>query len=230
LTARADRYGVQWQEYLDAFQSLWDSPPRPVQWEVAFGNAPDEVGDENRERLPVVVFGVEDDVVRVRGRIDRIDVGAVGGKAVYTVIDYKLSRSPRTFNIDDVESGRALQLVLYAFAARRLGFLEADLFQFGFWSLTGDGFVCGLKQRTKAQKPLDPETAVSLERTLDRVLPRLVESIRNGQFPIVTGDPSETYNADHAAVARMASFRSVAEVLDKRLPVATASIPVGSEA
>jgi ATP-dependent helicase/DNAse subunit B len=218
LSQRAERFHAQWEGYLGCLGAQWDLPPLPTHLEVPFGNAPSEAGDEARERHPVVEFGEPTNPVRVRGRIDRIDLGSVDGKAVFTVIDYKLARSPKTFSAEDVELGRALQLVLYSFAAKRIGLVEAELFQFGFWSINGDGFTCGLKQRGKAVKPLDAETAGALEQSLDRVLPRLVDSIRSGRFPLVADDPAAMYNPDYSAVARVSSFRSVAETLAKTLP------------
>jgi hypothetical protein len=144
-----------------------------------------------------------------------VDTGSVAGQAVFNVIDYKMSRAPRRFATDDVEFGRALQLLVYSFAVRKLGLVDGDLFQFGYWSLNGDGFVCGLKQGPKAVKRLETEVATGLEDILNRVLPRLVQSIRQGIFPLVVDDPSETYNGDYNAVARLGPFRSVAEVLGK---------------
>lgn len=215
LAARAKRYGTQWDDYVTFLSALWDSPPTPAHWEVPFGNTPAEEGDHAGDQHPVVEFGMSDDIVRVRGRIDRVDTGSVAGRAVFNVIDYKMSRLPRRFAADDVELGRALQLLVYSFAVRKLGFVDGDLFQFGYWSLNGDGFVCGLKQGSKAVKRLEADVAAGLEDTLNRVLPRLVNSIRQGVFPLVVDDPSESYNGDYNAVARLAPFRSVAEVLAK---------------
>ncbi len=215
LAARAERYKTQSDEYIASLSSSWDSPPSPAYWEVPFGNTPSEEGDDAGEQHPVVEFGASDDIVRVRGRIDRVDTGAVAGRAVFNVIDYKMSRKPQRFSPEDVELGRTLQLLVYSFAVRKLGMLDGDLFQFGYWSLNGDGFVCGLKQRSRSIKMIEADVATSLDEALNRVLPRLAQSIRDGQFPLVIDDPAEPYNAEYNAVARLTPFRSVAEVLAK---------------
>lgn len=217
LAKHAGRYRPQWDRYTKSFQDLWDGPPKPSHFEVAFGNPPPEEGEDPGPRRPVVEFGANGERVRVRGRIDRIDLGSAAGATVFNVIDYKLSRKPARFTNEDIDSGRALQLALYAAAARRLGLVDGDLYQLAFWSLTGDGFVCGMKGGSKTLRPLDAESVGALEENLDRVLPLLADSIRAGKFPVVTDDPEESYNADYAAVARTGPFRSVAEVLEKRL-------------
>jgi len=152
----------------------------------------------------------------VRGRIDRIDLGNVDGQRAFNVIDYKLSKAS-CFTLDDLERGVALQLVVYACAARRLGLIDGDLFQIGFWVLKEDGFCCGLKQRGKKVSRIEPEVASTMEAALDRVLPQLAESIRSGYFPIVPEDDDERYNPDFKAVARTSQFRSVADVLEKTI-------------
>jgi ATP-dependent helicase/nuclease subunit B len=218
LGKKADQYGGQWDAYLRSLLPHWDGPPRPAYFEVPFGNVPEDEDGPSGTIHPVVEFGPDGERVRVRGKIDRVDLGTSRGQAVFNVIDYKLTASPRRFIAADVEFGRSLQLAVYAAAARRLGLVEGDLFQLAFWSLNGDGFVCGLKSGSKAVQPLDVGFATSLEQMLDHVLPRLAESIRSGKFPVVTDDPGESFNADYCAIARTGPFRAVAEILEKRLP------------
>lgn len=218
LTKRADRYGMQWSGYREALVACWDGPPMPTRFEVPFGNMVDDDGNAIEPVNERVEFGAKADSVRVRGQIDRIDVGRCDGRAVFNVIDYKLTKSPGRFEPEDLELGRSLQLAIYAAAARRLGLVDAELFQFGFWSLDGNGFVCGFKGRMKGIPSLDSEQIVWLEETLDRVIPQLADSIRAGQFPLVPDDPAEQFNADAAAVARLGQFRSVAEWLGKLRP------------
>lgn len=227
LSTRATRYGTQWEEYVKCLSSQWDAAPSPTFWEIPFGNTPAEEGDESNEQHPVVEFGDSSDPVRVRGRIDRVDTGSIAGRAVFNVIDYKMSRSPRRFSPEDVELGRSLQLLVYSFAVRKLGVLDADLFQFGYWSLNGDGFVCGLKS-SRGVKMLEAEVAGSLEEALNRALPKLVAAIRTGVFPLVTDDPAAEYNSEYNAVARLGPFRAVAEVLEK-VPVATSQLHASQE-
>ncbi|MGC1276479.1 MAG: PD-(D/E)XK nuclease family protein [Planctomycetaceae bacterium] len=229
LTKRADRYGVQWNGYLKALVASWDGPPTPARFEVPFGNMVDEDGHAIEPVNARVEFGTKADSVRVRGQIDRIDVGRCDGRDVFNVIDYKLTKSPGRFEPEDLELGRSLQLAIYAAAARRLGLVDAELFQLGFWSLDGKGFVCGFKGRMNGIPSLDSEQVAWLEETLDRVVPQLAESIRSGRFPVVPDDPGEQFNADAAAVARLGQFRSVAERLGKLRPGYEGAAATGEE-
>ncbi len=215
LLKHATRYGVQWEEYLKLLAECWDSLPRPVHFETPFGNMPEEERPPETAVNPRVAFGRDGEVVYVRGQIDRIDVGHCDGQPVFIVIDYKHSKSPKRFSLEDLELGLALQLAIYAVAAQRLRLVEAELYQLGFWSLTGKGFVCGFKGRQKGIVSLDAEQVTGLEASLDGVIPQLAESIRSGWFPIVPEDPDAKYNPDVVAVARAAQFGSVADLLGK---------------
>ena len=131
----------------------------------------------NRPRpAPCVTFGPDDAPVRVRGRIDRVDVGRRGGKQAFTVIDYKTRWTPR-YQFADIEMGLALQLAIYASAARRSGLLdpEASVFQMAYWTLTLGGCVVGLKGKSKSLEMLSPELVDDIERTLHDVLPKITE-------------------------------------------------------
>ena len=215
LTKQAGRYGSQWESYVAAMQPHWDALPLPKHFEVPFGNPPREEGDEDSERHQLVEFGPKGERVFVQGRIDRIDIGQVGGESVYNVIDYKLRRDPAAFDLDALETGRSLQLAVYACVARRMNLVDADLFQIGYWSIKGDGFVAGYKAGRKRLDRIDAELAESFDTILDRLLPQLVEQIRGGRFNVVTDDPEQRYNADCVAVARSTQFRAVAESLGK---------------
>ena len=71
---------------------------------------------------------------------------------MFNVVDYKSGRPPR-FNLEDVQSGRSLQLALYTLAALRfeLAGESAKPFQMGYWSLRESGFVTGIKGGRKNQ-------------------------------------------------------------------------------
>ncbi len=176
----ADLYCQQCEDYRAAIGDGWEEPPSPRFVELAFGNVPG-AGESTPEpaALPCVTFGPDDSPVRVRGRIDRIDVGRRGGKQVFTVIDYKTRWAPR-YQLADIELGLALQLAIYASAARRSGVLdpEASVFQMAYWTLTLSGCVVGLRGKSKSLDMLNPEVAGEIERALHEVLPKIAERLR----------------------------------------------------
>ncbi|OYW20406.1 MAG: hypothetical protein B7Z55_07310 [Planctomycetales bacterium 12-60-4] len=162
-------------------------------------------------------LGSADDRVLVRGRIDRIDVGRVDDQAVFTVIDYKTGRRP-SFKEDDVRTGRSLQLVLYAIAARRLGLVPEDAtpFQLGYWCLRETGFQSGLKvTRSSKFQAIDAAAWSSLEQIVDETIPRLAAGIRSGEFVVENSDLDCTGRCAYHTVCRVIQIRPIAETLGK---------------
>jgi RecB family exonuclease len=114
-------------------------------------------------------------VVRFRGRIDRIDRSPDGRRTV--VYDYKTGRVPDSDD-DPVSAGRALQLPVYALAARaREG--------------TDDATAC--YWYTRVEDPDDALVEISLDATEDRfvdVVTTIVDGISGGCFPAYPGEPT----------------------------------------
>ncbi len=85
---------------------------RPVGTEVTFG-LPETEDDPARLRLPALeIVTPQGRSVALRGKIDRIDLADLGGRALATVLDYKLS-SDRRLRLDRVLHGLDLQLMTY---------------------------------------------------------------------------------------------------------------------
>jgi ATP-dependent helicase/nuclease subunit B len=208
-------YSRQCETYATSFGDGWDELPSPRFVELAFGDVPDS-GDSGESAtaaaapLPCVTFGAADSPVRVRGRIDRIDVGRRGGKDVFTVIDYKTRWAPR-YQLADIELGLALQLAIYASATRRSGVLDADasVFQMAYWTLTLAGCVVGLKGKSKALEMLDPQLFDEIERALDQVVPKIAERLRAGQFPVINADHDCGKWCPYSTVCRVGQVRSL---------------------
>jgi ATP-dependent helicase/nuclease subunit B len=207
-------YGQQCEEYLGGVGEDWDEPPAPHHLERAFGavRARPDAETSADPPLPCAVFGPGESPVRVCGRIDRIDVGRRGGKSAYTVIDYKTRWTPR-FQFADIQSGRALQLAIYASAARRSGLVdpEASPFQMAYWSLTLAGCVVGLKGTKKTLEMLDPELVGEMEQTLDTLLPKITTQLRAGQFPVINADKECGKWCPYSTACRVGQVRSLAD-------------------
>jgi ATP-dependent helicase/DNAse subunit B len=127
-TADAERRGVTglpmlWagertrlrEELLSAIEAEADDPSgwRPALFEIAFGI-------EGREGSgPPLVYKLPDGtVLRLRGRIDRVDLSPDGRRA--RVLDYKTGRVRSARTADRLGKGRALQLPIYRLAAEPL--------------------------------------------------------------------------------------------------------------
>jgi ATP-dependent helicase/DNAse subunit B len=216
-------YGRQWDNYVAGLARETDIPFLPARFETAFGLAtrgsgpPANAAPAPGETKPLD-FGEGAESVRVGGRIDRIDIGRVEGDTVFTVIDYKSGRRA-ALKLDTLESGRTLQLVLYALAATRLELAGkgARPWQLGYWHIRESGFSSAVS-KMKAEGPLPPlDEAVwdSLVQTLEAIIPRLAAGIRAGQFPVHNGDPHCTAGCPYNTVCRVAQIRALPEGLGK---------------
>jgi ATP-dependent helicase/DNAse subunit B len=220
LNEWAAAYGEQWSAYVGQFAELWDAGPVPHLFEAAFGNAPDEGDDTPEPACGPLTFGSGDKETRMQGRIDRIDEGWSGDQRILNVIDYKTGRSAR-FSLDDVRSGLAIQLPLYALAARRMNLAGAErvIYQMAYWRIRESGFLTGLKTRSRKLGRLDQETFKELETILEELLPRLAAGIRAGKFPVFSQDVECTSRCPYSSVCRVNQIRPLEQALNKRAEV-----------
>jgi RecB family exonuclease len=224
LTEWGVAYGGQWDEYVAGLPRAVDAPLLPAKFETAFGTPRpgyEPVNEPAAENLPALVFGDGPNAVRVGGRIDRIDVGEVDGCVVYTVIDYKTGRRSGG-KIDSVESGRKLQLALYALAVARLEIAgpAGRPWHMGYWHVKETGFAPETKQKqSKSGEPLPMEDAAwdALVETLDRLIPRLAGGIRAGVFAIYNADDTCTSGCPYNTICRVAQIRALPDELGKTI-------------
>jgi hypothetical protein len=218
LTAWLEEYQAQHALY-DSQWAEFDEPLRPAYFEVSFGtsltasasqpHAPDRL---SREEPLVLQAG--DELVKLSGRIDRIDVGRVAGKAVFNVVDYKSSKpwSPRK---RDAVDGTALQLELYTLAAEEvlLASTKALAWQGGYWFVVEGGFKkwVEVRQVTKGQLEPTPWWTNHQQKTIDKVL-ELVRGIRSAAFPVFSLDPDCTSRCPFNTVCRVNQVRSVEKI------------------
>jgi superfamily I DNA/RNA helicase len=241
-----DAYGRQWDAYVATLPPDAARPPLPALFETAFGNVkPAAVGDSHLSdalqdaasakstdgsrsepaalgptEYPPLVFGAGGREVRVGGRIDRIDVGHVDGQAVFTVIDYKTGRNFRD-KIDNVDSGRSLQLELYALAAANLEIAGpgAKPWQMGYWFVRETGFLRGIKSgKVKPGEPLPPIAEGDWSAVVDQLsqtIVRLASGIRSGRFPVYNLNEDCTSGCPYNTICRVGQIRNVQDSLQK---------------
>jgi ATP-dependent helicase/DNAse subunit B len=188
----------------------------PLAPEIPFGNLPDQTVAEGG--YPPILFGEGSKTVNVRGRIDRVDVGKVEGKPAYIVLDYKTGHRPST-RLQDLASGRSIQLALYLIAAKRLGLAGADAvpFQMGYWALRETGFRQALGKFKFAAA--DAGEIQKLESILDALLPQLADEIRAGRFVVENEDQDCGGRCAFRTVCRVNQIRPVADALNKKSAV-----------
>jgi hypothetical protein len=213
-------YGRQWDEFVAALPRDDDNPPLPARFEFAFGSTGEGTAPAGSESKSLLI-GSGADAVRIGGRIDRIDVGRMGGADVFAVVDYKTGRPHKSQKYDTLESGRWLQVALYTLAVMKLEVVGAGAWpwQMGYWHIRETGFVPDVKPgRSKGDGPLPPlERAVweSLVKTLEQIIPRLAARMRSGQFPVWNADENCTAGCPYNTVCRVAQIRALPPELGK---------------
>lgn len=163
--------------------------PSASHQEVVFGET-DRDGS-----LPILEIGEGPGVVKVRGKIDRVDVVSTDDGLTFRVIDYKSGSSPGKA---DVTGAVALQLPLYAMAVER--FLmdggAVKLRDLGYWSL-----------KTKGYDPVKlPDWDELREKVVATVLEE-VAALRAGRFVIEPLKDDCTRTCDYRVACRVAQVR-----------------------
>lgn len=203
-----DTYLEQHERYESTYDKL-GATPRPQHFEASFG-LPNLKRDGVSKREPLELK-LNDEQISITGQIDRIDVGAVAGKAVFSIVDYKTGKGGG-YTKTDVLDGRAMQLTLYAIAAERLFFADkpAVPWQFGYWFIAERGFKKTLSLHDFEQDKLTPtdDWAALKERIVEQVL-SIARGIRRGEFPMYNTDEQCTSYCDLRTVCRVAQVRNL---------------------
>ncbi|HTQ39786.1 MAG TPA: PD-(D/E)XK nuclease family protein [Pirellulales bacterium] len=211
----ADVASAAGAESANGMESAADQPLRPAYFEVSFGLKPRE-GPEIDHKLSTdkpfdLRCGAE--TVRLSGRIDRIDIGLVGGHVVFNVLDYKTGGNKK-FKLQDFQSGLALQLPLYALAVQDLLLVDrrAVPWRVGYWYLREKGFEShGLPQLFEPCQTGLRETAhwQSLRGEILARVVSLVHGIRGGAFPVFSADEECTNRCQFSTVCRVHQIRAL---------------------
>ena len=201
---------------------------RPAHFEVSFGlkrRGGEQVDELSTETPFDVVYG--DERIRLSGRIDRIDIGLVGDRVVFNVLDYKTGRNKK-LKADDIQQGLALQLPLYAMAVQELLMIDrrAVPWRVGYWYLRDSGFqshdLPQLFQSTPQGLCETGEWQTLKVTLLERVV-QMVQGIRAGDFPVYSQDPDCTGRCEFHTVCRVGQVRTI----NKRWGSAAAAEQIG---
>ncbi|MFN2442004.1 MAG: PD-(D/E)XK nuclease family protein [Thermoanaerobaculia bacterium] len=164
---------------------------RPRWFELSFGSSG---RDEREPDFPPVSIEVGGSEIRLRGRIDRVDISPDGKRI--RVVDYKTGKGNRQARIEEkIEKGHALQLPLYALAAGSI---------FGAAPSAISAAILPIRSDADAER-FTFELAFVHEILLDH-LGRLARSARSGLFPAIPGG-----DCDWCAVGRWCRVRHTRE-------------------
>ncbi len=156
-------------------------------------------------------FGIEEDGIRIEGRIDRVDTSPAGKGLV---IDYKYSR--RGFDgkrLREIEEGGHLQLPIYLLALERsFGLKPAGAWLYPLLGPGPGGFVLPGEESPAggAESLGEEELSGLLDRTLERIR-ELDRRIGSGDIAVAPRDPSRCSRCDFADLCRVEVWRLAEE-------------------
>jgi ATP-dependent helicase/nuclease subunit B len=177
----------------------------PEFFELAFGKVDKLTGDKS---LSSEKFEIGD--VKVRGKIDRVDINEKDG--TIKIVDYKLSGNrPRQ---NDLISGLSLQLPLYLYAAKELikSQLNKNYDPFGaeIYSLKFNQKDFGSKLAGIGRSKNDKDKMVNLAEEMIKIciesISKYVEEISSGKFNLSRLEDREN------KVCRYCNFRSICRI------------------
>ena len=164
--------------------------PRPVPhlFEAGFGS--------DDTPYPVLEIGGGDRVVKLRGKIDRIDLLETPSGRLFRVIDYKTGSVP---SLAEVKRGEMLQLLLYAMAVEKLilGNDAAGPAGVGYWGLKKEGY-----------KEITFPDWQQVKEELEAHVLGVVDRIRDGVFAV---------DSRKAGCESYCDFRSICRIRQVRL-------------
>jgi len=209
-----ERYPAQHAEY-DSLWGTFDDPPVPAHFEVSFGET--SAGDDPLSTVEPLVLTDGTRTVRVRGRIDRVDLGRVEGRPVFNVLDYKTGSSQR-YSLKAIDAGEALQVFLYALAAEQLFAREGRVpWAAAYWFVADQGYSAkqSLQMFASAAGELQPtaQWQALRDKDIERVL-TMVDNLRAGRFPVASRDEHCTSYCAFSTICRINQVRSTEKEWD----------------
>jgi ATP-dependent helicase/DNAse subunit B len=178
----------------------------PEYFELEFGQFKKSANDEAKELF------VGD--VRVRGKIDRIDVKPESNR--FKILDYKLGGKKPT--VKELQTGISLQLPLYLYVSKKL--IEAELNKnydpaaaiIYSLKLNKDEFGKKIVHTLSSRKNIDEEDLIKSNEELINIcnefIPAYVDKIADGKFNL-----SRLEDRDNK-VCRFCDFKSICRIQD----------------
>ncbi|HEX7721737.1 MAG TPA: PD-(D/E)XK nuclease family protein, partial [Pyrinomonadaceae bacterium] len=187
---------------------------RPAYFELAFGRT-SEASDPNstRQYLKLERAEAAADIALIQGQIDRVDVNEAEGLAI--AYDYKLSKGA---SLDDLKSGRQVQIPIYLAALEQLFLPNFDLGGGGYYTLRGKGarlnqglYRTAFADCTHITSHISKFDDVEWQRIRRDVATRVwefIDGMRGGHFRVKPSLGKHTCKfCDYSAVCRYDAYR-----------------------
>ena len=156
----------------------------PAYFELEFGSPPmpDRNRDPHSTDKPLEITNENGCKVKIRGKIDRVDVCSDGG----LVIDYKFKKSNK---ITDFEKGLTLQAMVYALALEQLfdiNALGAEYRLLSKWE--PDGYYVDASGIKKKNRTMSEQDFDAMLKQCKQFIISIAEDIRAGKIPVAPKD------------------------------------------
>ncbi len=198
----ADRYRTQWERFTKPWVDL-KLVPRPEYFEKGFGMPPRR-DEPATEPLVIESDGVK---VRIRGRIDRVDVVETDDGSGFWVIDYKTGSS-KNLPAKSVQELLHVQLSIYALAVEKL-LSNGPTRPLGLvhWFLGEDGVRVALPGQSSTAWFNDAESWAKFRRRLEQWIVELVSNMRAGAFSLKPRSDDCTRTCQFGQICRITQAR-----------------------
>jgi hypothetical protein len=185
----------------------------PAHFEVSFGSVPRE-GDvvDPISKLEALALGEGEEAILLSGRIDRIDVGKIGERDYFSIVDFKSGKSKYyTAPAAGMMDRYRLQLDLYAWAAELLLSKGAAPLSTGHWFVRdGEGHKAWRELCSVAGgRVVDDGAWSTAKKALVARVRSIVEAVRRGEFPMESANSECTSWCDFKTVCRVNEARSM---------------------
>ena len=183
-----------------------DSPLVPSHFEFSFGMDPSGTDDPASVEEAVALTSSDGcEQLRIRGRIDRIDISPEG---LFLIYDYKTGRGHPKFK--DIEEGKALQLPLYLLAFEALS--EKRGVAAGYYQIRKevrrDLLLCDEQARclVASRTKVTPDIAALITRSCDFAI-GYIRRIRAGAFPFPADEHCPNSYCEFRRICRFDPYR-----------------------
>jgi len=183
-----------------------DSPLVPSHFEFSFGMDPSGTDDPASVQEAVALTSSDGcEKLRIRGRIDRIDISPEG---LFLIYDYKTGRGHPKFK--DIEEGKALQLPLYLLAFEALS--EKRGVAAGYYQIRKevrrDLLLCDEQARclVASRTKVTPDIAALITRSCDFAI-GYIRRIRAGAFPFPADEHCPNSYCEFRRICRFDPYR-----------------------
>ncbi len=192
-----DRFASQAQQFVR--KNTEPLVPKYAEWSFDQSNDSTELGDE-------LVLGTGTTKVRLRGKVDRVDVLEEDDRLLFRVIDYKTGKG---FKPRDLLAGVALQLPLYAmafekWARKQSGSAPPSPLGFGYWSIKDKGYADVYKLGDEEKRE---ERWRNLKQEVEKLAVELAGRLRAGEFPVFSKDEGCTSACEYSTICRVSQVR-----------------------